>query len=138
MAGTDATRAFNSDRVGPVVGYLLLAALSLGTGIVALVWPGITTLALTIWVAAWAIVTGVVEVAMTFRQGETAGQRAMWLLTGVLSIVLGGVLFARPDLGALSLASVFGLFSVFYGVSTLVLSFQTHQLKSAAQRIVGS
>jgi uncharacterized membrane protein HdeD (DUF308 family) len=138
MAGTDTMRAFSSDRVGPVFGYLLLAVLSVGAGLVALVWPGITALVLTVWVAVWAVVTGAVEVGLTFRSGANAGERAMWMLSGLVSIVLGGVLFIRPDIGAVSLATVFGLFSIFYGVSTLVLSLQARQLGSAARRIVGS
>src|SRR5215475_9867948 len=56
--GTDTARAFSSDRAGPVIGYLLLALLSVAAGVAALVWPGITALVLTIWVAAWALVTG--------------------------------------------------------------------------------
>src|SRR3954466_4216982 len=39
-AFSDAARAFASDRAGPVVGWLLLALLSLAAGVVALVWPG--------------------------------------------------------------------------------------------------
>ncbi len=137
-AGTDAMRAFSSDRAGPVVGYLLLAALSVVAGIVALVWPGITALVLVIWVAAWAVVTGIVEVALTFRQGETAGERAMWALSGLLSIGLGIVLFIRPNIGAVSLATVFGLFSIFYGVSAVVLSVQARKAASAGRRLVDS
>lgn len=102
----------------------------------ALVWPGITALALTVWVAVWALATGVIEVALTFRQGASAGERATWMLSGMVSIVFGGVLFVRPDIGALSLATVFGLFSIFYGVSALVLSFQARQLRSAVRTIV--
>jgi uncharacterized membrane protein HdeD (DUF308 family) len=135
---TDAMRAFSSDRAGPVFGWLLLAVLSVASGIVALVWPNITALVLTIWVAAWAVVTGALEVALTFQQGQTAGERVMWALSGVVSIALGAVLFIRPDIGALSLATVFGLFSIFYGVSALMLSFQARQLKSAARRFVDS
>lgn len=137
-AATDAMRAFSSDGAGPVVGYLLLAALSIVAGILALVWPGITALVLVIWVAAWAFVTGTVEVALTFRQGETAGERAMWVLTGLASIVLGIVLFIRPDIGAVSLATVFGLFSIFYGVSAVVLSLQGRKAASEARRLVNS
>ncbi len=134
-AGTDTVRAFSSDRAGPVVGYLLLALLSLAAGVVALAWPGITALVLTIWVAAWAFVTGFVEVAMAFRQGETAGERAMWGLTGLLSVALGVVLAIRPDIGALTLATVFGLFSIFYGISAITLSLQTRRLGSTAARM---
>jgi uncharacterized membrane protein HdeD (DUF308 family) len=138
MAGTDTMRAFSGDRFGPVLGYALLALLSVGAGVIALVWPGITALVLTVWVAVWAFVTGVIEVALTFRHGATVGERAMWMLSGLVSIILGGVLFIRPDLGVLSLATVFGLFSIFYGVSALVLSFNARQLRTPAQHVIGS
>jgi uncharacterized membrane protein HdeD (DUF308 family) len=135
---TDAMRAFSSDRAGPVVGWLLLALLSVAAGIIALAWPGMTALVLTIWVAIWALVTGVLEVALAFRQGETAGERAMWMLTGLVSVALGIVLFIRPDIGALSLAMVFGLFSIFYGTSALVLSFQARRVRSTTNRLLDS
>ena len=135
-AGTDTIRAFSSKRAGPVAGYLLLAVLSLAAGIVALVWPGITALALVLWVAAWAVVTGVVEVAMAFREGGAAGTRAMWSLSGLISIALGVVLFIHPDVGATSLATVFGLFGIFYGVSAVVLSIQTRNAASTTRRLL--
>jgi uncharacterized membrane protein HdeD (DUF308 family) len=130
--------AFSSSRAGPVFGYLLLSLLSLAAGVVALVWPDITALVLVIWIAAWAVVTGVIEVVMAFRQGETAGERALWAITGLLSVALGVVLFIRPDIGAVSLATVFGLFSIFYGVSALVLSFQARKVDSATHRLADS
>jgi uncharacterized membrane protein HdeD (DUF308 family) len=135
---TDAMRAFSSDRAGPVVGWLLLAVLSVAGGIIALAWPGMTALVLAIWVAIWALVTGIVEVALAFRQGETAGQRAVWILTGLVSVALGIVLLIRPDIGVLSLATVFGLFSIFYGTSALVLSFQARRVGSTANRLLDS
>ena len=134
----DTMRAFSSGRAGPVIGYLLLALLSLAAGIVALVWPNITAFVLVVWIAAWAVVTGVVETVLAFRQGETAGERAMWATTGLISIALGVVLFIRPDIGALSLASVFGLFSIVYGTSALVLSFQARTVRSTAHRLIDS
>jgi uncharacterized membrane protein HdeD (DUF308 family) len=133
---TDAMRAFSSDRAGPVAGWLLLAFLSAAAGVVALVWPGITALALVVWVAIWALVSGVIEAALAFRQGEGAGERAMWALTGLISIALGVVLFIRPDIGAASLATVFGLFSLVYGTAALVLSFQARKATSAANRLL--
>jgi uncharacterized membrane protein HdeD (DUF308 family) len=137
-AAMDTVRAFSSSRAGPVVGYLLLAALSVIAGIVALAWPNITAFVLVIWIAAWAAVTGIFEVALAFRQGESAGERAMWAITGLVSVALGIVLFIRPDIGALSLATVFGLFSIFYGTSALVLSFQARKVASATHRLIDS
>ena len=138
VAIADAMRAFSSDRAGPVVGYLLLGLLSAAAGVVALVWPGITALVLTIWVAAWAFVTGLVEVGLAFRRGEAAGERALWILSGMVSIALGFVLAARPAIGAVSLATVFGLFSIVSGVSALVHSAQLRRLGTGADRLHGS
>jgi uncharacterized membrane protein HdeD (DUF308 family) len=137
-AVTDTMRAFSSDKAGPVAGYLVLALVSAAAGVSALAWPGITALALVIWVGAWALVTGIVEAALAFRQGETAGERAGWLLSGLVSIALAVVLFIRPDIGALSLATVFGLYAIVYGTSSVVLSVRARKVKSDARKLVGA
>ena len=133
---TDALRAFSSDRAGSVVGWLVLAVLSASAGVIALGWPGTTALALVIWVAAWAFITGLVEVGLAFRQGEAAGQRAVWTLTGLISVALGIVLIIRPDIGVASLATVFGLFSLVYGVAAVVLAFRAREAASTARRSI--
>lgn len=132
---TDAMRAFASDHVGPVVGYLLLALLSASAGVAALVWPDITAYVLTIWVAVWAFVTGVLEVSMAFRSGEQAGQRALWVLVGLVSVALGVVLAIRPDIGALTLATVFGLFSIVYGIAAITFGVEVRRAGKAAHRL---
>jgi uncharacterized membrane protein HdeD (DUF308 family) len=121
-AANDTVRAFSGNRAGPVFGWLLLALLSAVGGAAAILWPGITALALTLWVAAWALVTGAVEIGMASQEGESAGERAMFMLTGLVSVALAFALFVRPDVGAVSLATVFGLFSLMYGASGIVLS----------------
>jgi uncharacterized membrane protein HdeD (DUF308 family) len=138
IAASDTARAFSSDRAGPVAGYLILALLSFAAGLLALLWPGVTALVLTIFVAAWAFVTGVVEVALIFRQGEAAGERAMWALGGLVSIALGVVLTIRPDIGALALATVFGLFSIVHGVSALILSAHARRIGTVAGQLANS
>src|SRR5215813_8327973 len=137
-AVTDTMRAFSSDKAGPVAGYLFLALVSAAAGVVALVWPDITALVLVIWVGAWALITGIVEAALAFRQGESVGERAGWLLTGLVSIALAVVLFIRPDIGALSLATVFGLFAIVYGASSVVLSFHAREVRTIFHQAVGS
>jgi uncharacterized membrane protein HdeD (DUF308 family) len=134
----EAVVAFRSDKGGAVAGHLVLSLLSLAGGVAALAWPGITALVLTIWVAAWALATGAVEVALAFRRGEDAGQRAMWAIGGLVSIALGVVLAIRPDLGAMTLATVFGLFSIVYGVQALVLSATARRIGTAERRLASA
>jgi uncharacterized membrane protein HdeD (DUF308 family) len=137
-AGVDVMRAFNSDRVGPVAGHLLLAALSLAAAYGSLTWPGVGALVLTVCVAAWALVTGVMEVALSFRHGESAGERAMWLLSGLVSVLLGIVLAARPGAGAVTLASVFGVFTILHGALVLVVSARIRGATHTTRRLARS
>ncbi|MFE4960381.1 HdeD family acid-resistance protein [Streptomyces sp. NPDC056653] len=127
-AAMDSARAFSSDRVGPVFGWLLLALLSVIAGVVALAWPAITALALTIWIGSWALATGAMEIVLVFQRGEKPGERALFVLTGLASVALAFALFARPDIGAVSLATVFGLFSIFYGTAGIVASFRERRV----------
>ena len=124
-AGIEAARAFGSRSAGPVFGHLLLALIDVAAGIIAIVWPQPTALVLVIVVAAWAFVSGFAELFAGFQSGETAGTRAFFILAGLVSIAFGVVLAARPDIGAVTLALLFGLYSMIYGVSLIVLGIQS-------------
>ena len=45
----------------------------------------------------------------------------MFILTGLVSVAFGVLLFARPGVGALTVALVFGLFSLVYGITRITL-----------------
>ncbi|HTU09106.1 MAG TPA: DUF308 domain-containing protein [Trebonia sp.] len=117
-------RAFSSRDAGPVLGHLLLGLIDIAAGVVAIAWPGATALVLVIVVAIWAVIGGAAEFAFAFRAGETAGTRALFLLGGLVSIAFGVVLFARPGVGAYTLAVLFGLFALIYGVSQITGGIQ--------------
>jgi uncharacterized membrane protein HdeD (DUF308 family) len=131
LAGTEVMRAFRSTSAGPVIGWLLLALIDVAAGVAALAWPGITALALVILVAVWAFIIGVVEIVLAFRAGATAGQRALLGLLGLVSVALGIVFAIRPDVGAVTLAQVYGLFSLISGVSALVMAANVGSLGRA-------
>ena len=48
----------------------------------------------------------------------------MFILGGLISVAFGVVLFARPGVGAVTLAMLFGLFSLIYGVSQIALGIE--------------
>jgi len=114
-AGLELARAFSSGRAGPVIGHLLLALLGLAAGVIALVWPSPTALVLTLVVGVWAVMGGLLGIFAGFGPDETAGTRAMFIVTGLIWVAFGVVLFAHPDAGAVTLALLFGLFSLIAG-----------------------
>ena len=123
-------RAFSSDGAGPVIGHLLLGLIDVAAGVIAIAWPGATAFVLVFVVAAWAVAGGIAEFA--FAAGETVGTRALFLLGGLVSIAFGVVLFARPGVGAVTLALLYGLFALVYGISQIAAGVQ---LRSAGQDV---
>jgi uncharacterized membrane protein HdeD (DUF308 family) len=110
-----------------VFGHLLLGLISLAAGVIALVWPAPTALVLVLVIGIWAAAGGVAEIVNGFRTGETAGARPLYILTGLVTVAFGVVLFTRPGIGAITLALLFGLLSLIYGLSRITLGMQWHQ-----------
>ena len=120
------TRMAGSVGAGPAIGHLLLGLVDVAAGIVALAWPAPTALVLVVVVAIWAFVGGFFEIFTAFQSGETAGTRVLFILGGLVSILFGIVLFARPGVGAVTLALLLGLFALIYGVSQITYGIELH------------
>jgi len=127
-AGLQAMRAFTSRTAGPVFGHLLLALIDLAAGVIALVWPGPTALVLVLVVGIWAFVGGFFEIFAAFQSGQTAGTRALFIVGGLVSILFGVVLFARPGVGAVTLALLFGLFALIYGFWQITMGIELRRV----------
>jgi uncharacterized membrane protein HdeD (DUF308 family) len=127
-AGLQAARAFSSRSAGPVLGHLLLGLVDVVAGVIALAWPAPTAYALVILVAAWALAGGFAEIFAGFGTGEAAGTRATLILGGLVSVAFGVLLFARPGVGAVTLALLFGLYALIYGFSQITTGIQLRQL----------
>jgi uncharacterized membrane protein HdeD (DUF308 family) len=123
-----ATRAFASSGGRAVIGNLLLAVFDVAVGVAALAWPNITILTMVLIVGFWAVVVGCLEIFAAFADDEPAGQRAYLIIGGLVAIALGVVMFTTPDVGSLSLALLFGFFSLTYGITQVVTG---HQLRQA-------
>ncbi|HZJ56518.1 MAG TPA: HdeD family acid-resistance protein [Myxococcaceae bacterium] len=100
------------------------AVVGIGIGILTIVRPAATALALLYYVGIWSILTGIFELVAAIRlRKEITGE--FWLgLAGVLSIVFGVVLFAAPGPAALALAVWIGVYAIVFGVMLLLLAFR--------------
>jgi uncharacterized membrane protein HdeD (DUF308 family) len=104
---------------------LLLAGLAaIGVGILAMLNPLVTALALVFYLAVWAIATGLLEIGAAIRlRKEISGE--IWLvLAGVVSVAFGMILMARPVRGALALLWFIALFAVIFGAILVVLALR--------------
>ena len=99
-------------------------------GVVALVWPGITALAFLYLLSAWAILTGVLELAAPLSFPMSAGRAVLTALTGVVSIVFGVLIAAQPASGLLAVVWLIGMYAIVIGVMYLVVYFESRSLAS--------
>jgi len=134
-AGLEAMRAFSSASAGPGARHLLLGLADLAAGVIALAWPGPTALVLVLIVGSWAVIAGLVEITAAFPAGEPAGTRALFILGGLASVAFGVVLFARPGIGAITLALLFGLFNLIYGTSMLAQGVELRQTQKTLRSV---
>lgn len=115
-------------------GVLLLLEGLLGIAVGILTWraPAVTELALIVYVAAWALVTGALEVVAAVRlRKEIEGE--FWLgLGGLLSMLLGLAILWNPGAGALGLAWLVGTYAVAFGVALIMLGFGARRARAAA------
>jgi hypothetical protein len=115
--------------------YALMGIVSIGLGVLALAYPGITMLALILLVAIRAIVVGVFELVSAFSWEV----ESRWLLglTGVLSIVFGILIFGSPGIGGLALVWTIGVYAIIIGVGLFVQGVKAIRLEQHETRFPG-
>jgi uncharacterized membrane protein HdeD (DUF308 family) len=112
----------------PHRGWLAFTGLvSIVAGIAAFAWPGITALALLYLIAAWAFVTGVVEIATAISMRKEIHNEWALGISGALSVVLSVLLVARPGSGALAITWAIGWYAVVYGGMVLALAWEVRR-----------
>jgi uncharacterized membrane protein HdeD (DUF308 family) len=101
-------------------------------GVVTFLWPGITALLLIWFIAAWGIVTGILEIAAAIRLRRVISGEWMLALTGILSIVFGILVFAFPRAGAIGISWILGAYAGAAGLLLIALGIRLRSRELAA------
>ena len=101
------------------------------TGILAFVWPDLTALALLYIIAAWALVTGVLEIVAAIRLRQEIEGEWMMGLAGLMAVVFGLLLVVFPGSGAVALIWLIGAFAIATGVVLIALGLRLRSLMQA-------
>jgi uncharacterized membrane protein HdeD (DUF308 family) len=114
--------AFSSHTKDERASLILSGLLGIVTGIIVLAWPGISALALLYVIGAYAVLLGTVAIIASVRLPLDGRDTAMTILSGLVAIVFGIVIFAKPGAGALAVLALIAAFALVSGVTELVVA----------------
>ncbi|WP_324754208.1 HdeD family acid-resistance protein [Roseovarius sp. Pro17] len=112
--------------------WVVEAILGIAVGLLTFFMPGVTALVLLMFIAAWAIVGGVLRIAAAVAlRKQITGE---WLLIagGALSVLFGILLIVMPGAGIISVVWLIGLYSVLFGVLLVGLAMRLKGVRAEA------
>ena len=103
---------------------IIIGVLGLLAGVIILWNPALGGITLTYVIAAWAIVTGVLTIISALRLREEIDNEWWLVLSGVLAIIFGILVFQNVLAGILTIAWVFGIFAIVVGILSIALALR--------------
>ncbi|MBL8016419.1 MAG: DUF308 domain-containing protein [Ignavibacteria bacterium] len=108
---------------------ILEGLIFLGAGIVVLLNPVSALGGIMIFIAAWAILSGLIQIIGAIKLRKVISNEWFMILNGVISILFGIVLAGNLVTGAGVMLMIFGAFAILSGIFTIILSFKIKSYK---------
>ena len=108
--------------------------LSVAAGIIALVLPDLTAIALIIFIGVWSIARGLFEIVGAIRLRKEIDNEWSLILSGAVSVLFGLIVVVAPGAGAIALLWLIAVFAIVTGVLLVALSLR---LRAASGRVGG-
>jgi uncharacterized membrane protein HdeD (DUF308 family) len=107
---------------------------SIGAGVVTFLWPSITAFALLFVIATWALFIGVSRITLAVQARKQVPRAWTIAVDGAFLVLLGVVLFANPEGGAIGVTWAIGWLSVLFGSMQL---WQAWAVRTETRELAG-
>ena len=109
---------------------LVVGILSVGLGLLFLLWPGRTVAVVAAIFGIYLLVSGVVQLVQGFNKELSSGERALAVIIGIISIALGVMCFRDGIANGVYILSLFVGFSfLFRGIYQLIVGIQNKNVQ---------
>ena len=109
--------------------HLFEGLLGIVVGVIVFLYPDQAGAAIVLVIGLWAAATGVVEIVSAVRLRREIADEWLLGLGGVLSVILGAILIARPQFGQVATTYVLGSYALIFGVVLVMLGLRLRRLK---------
>jgi len=108
--------------------HLVIGVLGIVVGLLTFHAPGITALALVIYVAAWALMIGASEIVLAVKLRREIKGEWFLILMGLISIIFAVMLLWNPAAGAAALIWLIAWYAVVFGILGVIFGFRLRSL----------
>ena len=102
----------------------LTGVLGILAGLVAFFSPGLAGSVLLIFIAIWSIAIGVMAIVGALQLRKEIEGEWLLILSGVLAILFGILMFTQPAAGAVAVIWIIATFAIIFGIDLVWLSFK--------------
>ena len=106
----------------------------IAAGVIAVLFPQFAAEVLVLLIAAWAVVTGAIEIVLAVRLRRVIDDEVWMALGGAVSILFGVGLAVFPGAGALSLSWLIGAGAIVFGAFLVLLGWRLRGIDGRANR----
>lgn len=101
------------------------------TGIIVLLLPLESLAVIMIFISAWAVVSGLLQIAAAIKMRKVIENEFLTIVGGLISIIFGIVILLNVFEGAQAIVMVFGIFALITGILLVGLSFRVKKVVGA-------
>lgn len=110
---------------------LIWGMVSILAGIMTFFVPGITWLVLITFIAIWSLVSGILQIIAAIRLRKSIRGEGWMIVAGMLSVLVGIILFVNPVQGGIALTWVIGVYAALFGVMNIALAFRLRRFAAS-------
>lgn len=106
--------------------WLMLAegVISIVLGVLLTIRPDVTLLYVALLLGFWFIYSGIVRIALAIQLRKEIEGEGWMIFGGALSVILGVILIARPDIAISSLLGLLAFFAIIAGILLIIVAFK--------------
>lgn len=116
--------AITGDGQAPRWWLALVGILGIAAGVLTFTWPGITGLVLLMFIAGWAIASGVLQIIGAINLRKEIDNEWLLIASGALSVLFGLLLIVKPGVGALAFVFAIAGFAIAYGILNIAFALR--------------
>lgn len=109
---------------------LLEGIAGIAVGFFAFIWPALTAFILLVFIALWAIITGLLEIVAAIQLSKARTGEWILGLAGVISVFFGAVLLLNPSIIILAMVWMVALYAIIFGLLMMYIGIKFRKYRT--------